>query len=52
MKQLGCGIDHPTRLAPRLKKGRAIPLSELCAFMACYRVNFTLVFTVIKLFGK
>jgi hypothetical protein len=34
------------------RKGRALPVSQPCAFVVCYRVNFTLAFTVVKMFWK
>jgi len=34
---------YSPHLALRLKKSRAIPLLHLGAFMACYRVNFTII---------
>jgi hypothetical protein len=45
VKRPGRGVDHPPHLAPRLKKGRSIPLLHLWAFVACSRVNFNFNFT-------
>jgi hypothetical protein len=42
LKRPGRGVNHPPHLAARLKKGRAIPLLPLWAFVACSRVNFTI----------
>jgi len=39
----GRGVDQPPHLVPRLKKEQSVPLLPLWAFMACSRVNFTLV---------
>jgi len=44
VKWLGCGVDHPPLLVPRLGKSRAIPLLPLWDFVACFRVNFTFSF--------
>jgi len=42
VKLPGHGVDHPPHLVPRQKKkGRAIPLLPLWAFVACSRVNLT-----------
>ena len=41
LKQSVCGVDRPPHLAQRLKKGRAICLLLLWAFMASYRVKIT-----------
>ena len=41
VKRPGRGVNHPPHLVPRLKKGKAIPVLPLCAFVACSRVNFT-----------
>jgi hypothetical protein len=41
----GREVDHPPLLAPRLKNSRFILLLPLWAFVASYRVSFTLTFT-------
>lgn len=38
---LGHGVHHPPR--PMLRMSTAVPLLSLCAYMACYRENFTLI---------
>jgi len=48
VKQLRCGVDHPSHLLLRLKKGRALPLLPLWAFVACSRVNFTFLYKLLK----
>jgi hypothetical protein len=49
-KQPGRGFKHPPHIAPRLKKNRAIPLLQIWAFVARYRVNFIFNFIFIITF--
>jgi hypothetical protein len=44
VKRAGHGVDHPPSSSPTCRLGRAVPLTTLCAFMACYTENIT--FTV------
>jgi len=44
VKQPGCGVDHPTHLAPRLKKEYSYTSTPPRAFVACSRVNVTFTF--------
>ena len=39
------GLTTHPHLVPRLKKSRAISLLHFWGFVACYRVNFTFIFT-------
>jgi hypothetical protein len=41
VQQPGCGVNHPPRLASRLKKVYILYLLPLFAFMTGYRVDFT-----------
>jgi len=45
VKRPGRDVDHPSHLAPRLRKSRAISLFPTWIFVACYRVNCTFTFT-------
>jgi len=50
VKQSGSDVNHPPApLCQGSRKGMAIPLLPLCAFMAGYRVNFTVHFTFTKI---
>ena len=40
----GRGVDHPSHLAPRLKKESSYTSAPLWAFVTCSRVNFTLMY--------
>jgi hypothetical protein len=42
-------MNHPPHLAPMLKKGTALPVLPLCAFMACHRVKSTVLSNLISL---
>jgi hypothetical protein len=41
-RRSGRGVDYPPLLAPALRMNTAIPLLGLCAVMACYAENCTL----------
>ena len=41
----GRGVDHPSNLAPRLKKEYSYTSTPLWAFVACFRMNFAFTFT-------
>jgi len=45
VKRVGRGIEHPHRLAPRLKKQYTYTSTSPLCFMACSRVNYTFTFT-------
>ena len=47
VKRTGRDVDHPTHLAPRLKKEYKYTSTPLWAFVASSRVNFTFTFTKI-----
>jgi hypothetical protein len=42
IKRPGRGVDHPPLSSAEVKERVAILLLHLCAFMACYRVNFVI----------
>ena len=43
-KRPGRGAGHPSHLAPRLKKESRYTSTPLWAFVACSRVNFTVMY--------
>jgi hypothetical protein len=49
VKRPGRGVDHPPSSSAEVKERveLSIPLLPLCAFMACYRVNFTFIYLCI-----
>jgi hypothetical protein len=52
VKRPGCGVDHPSHLAPRLRKSRAIPVLRLWAFMTCSTANCIYFLSVDILMGN